>query len=197
MKMTGFECYKTYLALKNHFTSDSYDYFKYHGKTSAKEDTFKTRRDRYFFESMSRKRTDQEIVEYFLSNFVYSTDPKKLWIREIIRNGEDNFISWKKRKESMSYSFTNELDIILEDDLETAIRSSGSTHSPLLRKHLAGKVSLETLIILDKILHFKKDYDRVLLDPIWSTVSQKMSKYEPFVSVDVQKYVNIVRRKVT
>jgi hypothetical protein len=197
MNMTGFECYKTYLALKNHFTSDSYDYFKYQGKTSAKEDTFKTRRDRYFFESMSRKRTDQEIIEYFLSNFVYSTDPKKLWIREIIRNGEGNFVSWKKRRESMTYSFTNDLDIILEDDLDKAIKSSGSQHSPMLRKYLAGRVSLETLIILDKILNFKQDYDNILTDPVWTTVSKKMSKYEPFVSVDVSKFVKIVRRKVT
>ena len=49
MKMTGFECYKTYLALKHHFTNQSYDYFKYNGKTKANEQTFKTRKDRYFF----------------------------------------------------------------------------------------------------------------------------------------------------
>jgi hypothetical protein len=33
--MTPFEVYKKYLALKNHFTKDSYDYFKYGGKVSA------------------------------------------------------------------------------------------------------------------------------------------------------------------
>ena len=26
--MTGFDCYRTYLAFKNHFTKDSFDYFK-------------------------------------------------------------------------------------------------------------------------------------------------------------------------
>ena len=30
--MTGFEVYKMYLALKNHFTKDKYDYQKYNGK---------------------------------------------------------------------------------------------------------------------------------------------------------------------
>ena len=97
----------------------------------------------------------------------------------------------------MTYSFTNDLDIILEDDLDKAIKSSGSQHSPMLRKYLAGRVSLETLIILDKILNFKQDYDNILTDPVWTTVSKKMSKYEPFVSVDVSKFVKIVRRKVT
>lgn len=194
--MTGFECYQTYLALKQHFTSD-YDYFKYNGKTRAKEESFKIRRDRYFFESMSRKRSDQEIIEYFLSNFVYTTDPAKLWIREIIKNGESNFLSWKKRKESITYEFSNDLDTILEDNLEKAISCSGAVHPPLLRKHLSGKVSLETLVILDKILKFKKDYDKILRDPIWRTISHKMEKYSPFFQVDIQKFVTIVRRKVT
>ncbi len=31
--MTGFDCYRTYLAFKNHFTKDNFDYFKYGGKT--------------------------------------------------------------------------------------------------------------------------------------------------------------------
>ena len=34
MKLSGFECYRKYLALKNHFGSSNYDYFLYGGKTS-------------------------------------------------------------------------------------------------------------------------------------------------------------------
>ena len=33
-----FDCYKSYIALKNHFTKDSYDYLKYAGKTRASLD---------------------------------------------------------------------------------------------------------------------------------------------------------------
>ena len=33
--MTGFDCYRTYLAFKNHFTKDNFDYCKYGGKTNA------------------------------------------------------------------------------------------------------------------------------------------------------------------
>lgn len=197
MKMTGFECYKTYLALKHHFTNQSYDYFKYNGKTRANEQTFKTRKDRYFFEAMSRKRDDQEIIDYFLSNFVYSTDPSKLWIREIIKNGESNFTSWKRRKESISYHFENEIDEVLKDDIDTALTCKNTTHSPLLKKYLSGSVSIETLIILDRIFRFKKDYDKTLSDPIWEMVSTKMEKYSPFMTIDVEKFLKILRRKVT
>ena len=49
--MTGFEVYKMYLALKNHFTRDNYDYQKYNGKVSASEKAFEQRRDRFFFKN--------------------------------------------------------------------------------------------------------------------------------------------------
>ena len=38
--MTGFDCYRTYLAFKNHFTKDNFDYFKYGGKTNATTTSF-------------------------------------------------------------------------------------------------------------------------------------------------------------
>ena len=35
--MTAFESYKMYVAVKLHFTTDSYDYFKFNGKTRVSE----------------------------------------------------------------------------------------------------------------------------------------------------------------
>ena len=40
MDNTGFAAFALYNALKLHFTSDSYDYFKYHGKTNVSKTTF-------------------------------------------------------------------------------------------------------------------------------------------------------------
>ena len=40
----GFDVYKVYLGVKLHFTTDSYDYIKYGGKTNAKLDTFKKKK---------------------------------------------------------------------------------------------------------------------------------------------------------
>ena len=41
----GINAYKTYLAIKQHFTSN-YDYKKYNGKVKATEESFLKRRDR-------------------------------------------------------------------------------------------------------------------------------------------------------
>ena len=54
MYYPGYNAYKTYVALKNHFKSDSYDYFKYKGKARVKEETFLKRKDKFFFEKIRK-----------------------------------------------------------------------------------------------------------------------------------------------
>jgi hypothetical protein len=50
LKMSAFEVYKDYLALKNHFSNKNYDYFKYKGKVRTSIDSFNKRKDKIFFE---------------------------------------------------------------------------------------------------------------------------------------------------
>ena len=99
----GFDVYKTYLAIKLHFQSDSYDYYKYGGKVNAKLDTFTKRKDRYFFHKLSRTYSDTDIIDYFVSNFVSNTN---LWIGDIIgRSGDDNYKTWTKKIEALHYYY--------------------------------------------------------------------------------------------
>ena len=58
--MTGFEVYKMYIALKNHFTKDTYDYVKYRGKTRATEKSFQGRNDVYFFKKLGTKTSSKK-----------------------------------------------------------------------------------------------------------------------------------------
>ena len=57
---TGFAAYALWNALKLHFTSDSYDYFKYNGKTSISVTSFENRKDKYHFYKLSRKFTNKD-----------------------------------------------------------------------------------------------------------------------------------------
>ena len=99
MKLDPHNCYKTYLALKNHFTKDTYDFHKYNGKTRSSLQSFYKRKDRFFFEKMSRQKTDDEILEFFVANFASCSDPQSLWIGEIIKEGEKSYKDWKKRNQ--------------------------------------------------------------------------------------------------
>ena len=69
-------------------------------------------------------------------------------------------------------------------------------HPPILKEHLGGKLSIEELVIYDKIFSYVKDYDKKLLDPVWETVSLKIKKYSPFLNIDVAEYKNYLVQRV-
>ena len=195
--MTPIDVYKTYLAFKNHFTKQSYSYFKYSGKSRASVQAYNNRKDRYFFERMSRKKTDDEIKQYFLANFVECDDPDRLWIGEIISAGEDNLKSWMKRSQTMSYMFKTEVEVFVsKENFQQLFSIKGQSHPEVLKKYLQGALSIETIVILDIILGYVKNFDKKLEDPVWNTVSLKIKKYKPFLNIDVEKYKSILKEQV-
>jgi len=195
--MTPIDVYKTYLAFKNHFTKKSYNYFKYGGKSKASVQAYNKRKDRYFFERMSRKKSDEEIKDYFLANFVECDDPDRLWIGEIISSGEDNLKSWMKRSQTMSYMFKTEVEVFVNrENFQQLFSIKGQSHPEVLKKYLQGALSIETMVILDIILEYVKNFDKKLEDPVWETVSLKIKKYKPFLNINVNKYKSILKEQV-
>ena len=194
--MNPFECYKMYLSLKNHFTKDKYDFHKYCGKSRASVQSFYKRKDRYFFEKLSRQKTKEEIIDFFVSNFVSVSDPSTLWIGQLMREGEKNYIDWKKRNQSLTYNFKSEMEDILIDKELNVIFERTRGHPIILKKYLSGKVSIETLSILDKIFGFVKDFDGDIQDPVWEVVSKKIKKYSPFLNIDIFAYKKSLREIV-
>jgi hypothetical protein len=195
--MTPIEVYKTYLAFKNHFTKVSYNYFKYSGKSRASVEAYNNRKDRYFFERMSRKKTDDEIKEYFLANFIECNDPDRLWIGEIIQEGETNYSSWAKRQQGLFYLFKSEITVFIhKENFQQLFTIKGQSHPDILKKYLQGGLSIETMVILDMILDYVKDFDAKLSDPVWETVSLKIKKYKPFLNIDTDKYKTTLKEQV-
>ena len=195
--VTPIDVYKTYLAFKNHFTKKSYNYFKYGGKSKASVQAYNKRKDRYFFERMSRKKSDEEIKDYFLANFVECDDPDRLWIGEIISSGEDNLKSWMKRSQTMSYMFKTEVEVFVnKENFQQLFTIKGQSHPEVLKKYLQGALSIETMVILDIILGYVNNFDKKLEDPVWETVSLKIKKYKPFLNINVNKYKSILKEQV-
>ena len=192
-----FECYKTYLAMKQHFTKDKYDYHKYCGRSRATLNSFYKRKDRYFFEKMSRAHPDREIEDFFVANFVSCDDPQTLWIGDIIREGDGKFHQWQKRMQSMSYLFKEEVESVLtRGDFDSYFEVVDNQHPKILKEHFQKKISLETLIILDRILGYKSHFDKKLRDPVWNFVSMRMNKYSPFLNIDVFRYKKILKEVI-
>ena len=194
--MMPFDAYRCYLSLKNHFTKDHYDYHKYRGKTRATVQAFYKRKDRFWFEKFARQKNDKEVEEFFVSNFIYSTDPATMWIGEMIKEGEGRYQEWKKKTQSLSYIFKEEVENVFEDQKVDDAFDCSKGHPPILKSYLGGDTSLETMVICDIIFGYGKDFDKRLNDPVWETVSRKIKKYTPFLNINVPRYKKILKEVV-
>ena len=65
-----------------------------------------------------------------------------------------------------------------------------------MKRFLGGDISLETFVIFDIIFSFSEKFDEKLLDPVWETVSMKIRKYKPFLSINVSNFKKILRELV-
>jgi len=194
--LSPFDTYKQYLAYKNHFTKEKYDYHKYGGRSKAKVESFYKRRDRYFFEKMSRKYNDEQVKNFFLANFVATDNPQGVWIGNIIKTGEVVYKEWMSRQQSLFYNFKQGSEDMMDlYDYEEFFDASKG-HPPVLKEHLGGKISVEEMCIYEKVFSFCKDYDKQLDDPVWKVVGLKIRKYLPFLDIDRDKYRNHLLKRV-
>lgn len=190
--MTDFEVFCTYLSLKSHFNKKSYDYFKYQGRVTAKKDSFHKRKDRFFFERLSRSKTKEQIIDYFVANFIESPDPSKVWVGDLKTTGEANYNNWLKRKHGLEYIFTEDLKKLIEErHLLDALASEKNRHPLILRLFLRKEICLETFIIIDDILSFTKKLSDD--DIIWKGLKLLVEKYKPFLHYDKTKFVKIIK----
>ena len=191
-----FDAYRCYLSLKNHFTKDHYDYHKYRGKTRATVQAFYKRKDRFWFEKFARSKNDKEVEEFFVSNFIYSTDPATMWIGEMIKEGEGRYQEWKKKTQSLSYIFKEEVENVFDNKKVDDMFDCSKGHPPILKSYLGGDITLESMVIYDRIFDYGKDFDKRLKDPVWETVSRKIKKYSPFLNIDVSRYKKILKEVI-
>lgn len=190
--MEAFEAYKTYVALKNHFSSKSYDYIKYGGRTKASRATFEKRNDKYFFAKLAKRK---DVIQFLVANFLYNDSSN--WVGEIVNNerAEQNYLRMLKTQQSLSYIFDQDLDK-LEADFDVNFQVIDGQHPILLRKFLQNEISVETLIILDDLVSFMRKWNRRIEDTIvWPQVYMKCKKYKPFFQYDEDKMRIVVLKK--
>ena len=194
--MTPFEVYKTYLSISRHFTTNTYDYHKYCGKSRCSLKSFYSNKSRFFFEKLSRKYSDDEIINLFVANYSFLEISGTIWVGDIVRNGEENYKNWMRKMQSLSYVFKDEVSILNSKNFDEMFKIEGNKHPKILKEFLQKKISLETLIILNHILDYKKNFDKKLVDPVWEFVSMRMKKYAPFLHIDSNKFKLILKECV-
>ena len=167
-------------------------------KSKPKSQPTRLENDFYFFETLARKYSDQEIKEFMLASFVEAEDPTKVWIGNIKSGGKDCWMVWAKRQQSLSYLVKQDFDAVVKH-----MEATGNTfndlfetmggHPSLLRLYIKRSISLETLIIFDLVLNFMRKWDKELRDPLWEQLSFKIKNYKPFLSIPTIKYKQLMK----
>jgi hypothetical protein len=110
------------------------------------------------------------------------------WIGNVLTDaGEQVYKNWRKKIESLTYLFESDLRK-LNKDFNLNFTPRDGHHPYLLTLYLSGDVSLETMVILDSILMYRKDWDKQITEKyVWPSVSLKIRKYAPFLHFDRKK----------
>jgi len=191
----GYKAYRYYLAIKLHFTTDKFDVFQNRGNVKGTREAFNARNDRYIFEKLAQKHSDdKEIIQFFVSNFAYGNDTAIYAGQE----AEDNFMQWNKRKQSITKIFVDDLATLL-----THIETNRLKHSAIfefteneypvaLKMFVGGKISIETLRIIDDFTDILEKWNQNLsVKYIWDTEMRRIKKLTGFVKYDKIKIEKI------
>ena len=199
MIMDEFSVYKMYIALKLHFTTDAYDVIKQKGRVRASRQAFAKRTDLFSIKKISKNYSDEEVANFLVANFV-SGDR---WGGMFDTEAGQRYTLWKKKIESLSYNFSQDLDNLIQEcedsgiDSKTIFVVSKGQHPYIIKAFLRKTIGIETLVILEWLTGFIKIFDAEINDTIvWPDISRLIKKYKPFLVIDMEKYDAIFRRRL-
>jgi hypothetical protein len=189
--MDAYDVYRLYMAIKLHFTTESYDISKTKGMVKDCKNSFLKRKDIIAFRKLGEKYSKKEIIDFLVANFTRGDKYGGVFDSE----SEEAYENWKIRQQKLSYVFKQDINNILleaEKTLEDPFTANNGKHPLIVRLYLGGKISLETVIILDKLFDFKYSNDNILqYDFIWKDISLLIKKYRIFVKIDKEKYLHL------
>jgi len=195
--MTGYEAFCLFQAIKLHFTSKSYDFFKYNGKSNITMTTFEMRKDKYHFYKLSRKYPNKEVLtDFLIANFLVKD---KIWVGDLLLEEADiAYVEHQKVMQALSYKFENDCRLLFEDVANpNDVLITNGDYPILLTKTLRHEVHFETLCILNQVLKFLPYWNRKITDTIrYPEIAKKIVKYTAFLPMDEVKYRNIIKKVI-
>jgi hypothetical protein len=194
--MTGYETFGLYQALKLHFTQESYDFFKYNGKTNISVTTFENRKDKYHFYKLSRRLAQKEdMIDFIVANLV---EDEKTWVGSLLmQESEVNYRKHQKIIQSMSYTFENDCKLIFGNCIlnPNEVLMTDGDYPVLLKKGLQKSVNIESVCLLNNMLGFVPMWSKKIADTIhWPNYRMKLLKYSAFIPKDDVKYKLILKK---
>jgi hypothetical protein len=106
----------------------------------------------------------------------------------------------KKIHESLTRTFQADINKLAEEySFDELLQAGPNNQAPkIVEKWMHEEITLETLVIMNALTSFVYWEGKKITETIiWPDLSRKITKYEPFVKFDRDKYINIVKKAFT
>lgn len=192
--INGYSVFCLYLMLSRHFKGN-YDVIKYNWKINATEKSYFRRKDKGFFERLSKKFNLGELSELMISNF---TANPNAWIGDL--SDSDALSFYRKHEGKLLKSertFKEDVDNLLLFCDNKSLRfeqvlSDTSTNNPwLFRMIQQDVISYETFVMLDSLFNLVSKYD-TMNNIVWtSDYALRIKAYRSLLEIDRVKVKEI------
>jgi hypothetical protein len=196
--ITGYEAFSLFQSLKLHFNSDSYDFFKYNGKSRISIDAFENRKDKFHFYKLSRRLTNRdELIMFIVANFLHN---ENIWVGDLLtEESETIYRQRQKVLQSFSYIFENDCRKLFDgvDNPNDFLKVTNGEYPVLMTKTLQKDIEIETLCVLNTILKFMPNWNNKITDTIrWPLFYRKVLKFSEFLPKDVTRFKMILKKVI-
>lgn len=198
MKLEPFQIYQMFLALRSHFTQESYDYIKYHAKVRASQESFLNNKDRFKYAKLAKQYDENQIQDFLIANFIAG----KKWIGDMFDDdAHQNYVQYTKRKQSFTHHFSEQTHKLFKSVVtpRDVFSITGGQYPEILTWYLNGELSAETFAVLDSFIKFSDKFDEKIgkNDVIWSRARLLLKKLTPFVQYDRVKIKRVLREVIS
>lgn len=185
--VSGMSVYKLYLMVKGHFNG-KYDIIKYQWKFNVTTKAYEKRRDKYFFERLSKKYSLGELYRILVSNMIANPNA---WVGDI--SGADALQFYREHSgklEKASYLYKEDLENLLYFCEKKGIMFKDlfdcSKGHPLIFKMLQQElVSYETFLLIDSAGKFIHKFNAEMADDIvWIEYRKRIDGYGKILNLN-------------
>lgn len=190
-KVTEYDAYYYYIAIKLHFESSNYDALKFNFKTSVTPKSFWKRKDKYYFSKMSKLvSSKEELINFYVAHFIKK---RNNWIGHIVEE-QEVYYEWLKRSQSLSYYLKTDIEMLAEkyEKFDSLFEiKSDKTYPNVIDEYIREDIMIETVSILDQFTGFLNSV-KVSDTLVYPDIKKKIQKYSPFIPYNRKKTKDIL-----
>lgn len=196
-----YNLYLCFIALKNHFTTEEYDFLKYNGKIRGNKELFYKRNDYRLYRSLSAKLSQKDTIPFLVSQFISFNNVSVSSILEQPLLAQKKYLEWKERTMDLKLLYESDLKIISERSNYSwyNLISQNDYDYPLLFKLVSSStISPETYSLLNDLFRqTSKKYRGLENDTLFLSLNLKYKKYRSFINLSLKDVLRMTPKDLS